>query len=343
MSAAPVDPLPLEPLAEFLDRQGLGHGPLEATRVGDGASNLTYLVERDGARVVVRRPPPPPLPPSAHDMVREARIQAGLAGTGVPVPRVLAICESDDVIGVPFYVMAVVDGINIGDELPAALDTPAERRRMGLGMADVLADLHAVDWRAAGLEGLGKPTGYLERQLRRWTGLWDVNATRDLPAFHRVGERLRATLPESPPATIVHGDYRLGNVMVSRAAPASIVAVVDWELATIGDPLADVGYLLATWSEPGATEHPMLLSPVTATGGFPTRDELARRYGAASGLEVSDLGWYQALALWKSAVFCEAIYGRYLRGERDDAWTASLGDGLPRIVDAAASCLKGGS
>jgi aminoglycoside phosphotransferase (APT) family kinase protein len=339
MTASTGELLPAEALGAFLDAHGLGRGRLEATRIGEGASNLTYIVEREGVRLVVRRPPPPPLPPSAHDMVREARIQAALAGTGVPVARVLAVCESEDVIGVPFYVMEEVDGVVVGDEVPAALDPPAERHRLGLALADALADLHAVDWRAAGLEGLGRPTGYLERQFKRWTGLWEVNATRELPAFHDVGETLRATAPESPPATIVHGDYRLGNVMVSHTAPAAVAAVVDWELATIGDPLADLGYLLATWSEPGAAEHPMLLSPVTATGGFPTRDELARRYGEASGRDSSDLGWYQALALWKSTVFCEAIYARYLRGERDDAWAGSLADGLPRIVDAAAAYL----
>jgi aminoglycoside phosphotransferase (APT) family kinase protein len=339
MTGSPADLLAPDALAAFLDSRGLGRGPLEATRIGDGASNLTYVVERDGARVVVRRPPPPPLPPSAHDMAREARIQLALADSGVPVPRVLALCESDEVMGVPFYVMEEVDGVVIGDEVPAALDAPAERHRLGLALADALADLHAVDWRAAGLEGLGKPTGYLERQLKRWTGLWEVNATRELPAFHRVGERLAATMPQSPPAAIVHGDYRLGNVMVSRTPPAEVVAVVDWELATIGDPLADLGYLLATWSEAGLPEHPMLLSRVTATAGFPTREELARRYAERAGRSISDLSWYQALALWKSAVFCEAIYGRYLRGERDDAWAGSLADGLPRMVETAAAHL----
>jgi aminoglycoside phosphotransferase (APT) family kinase protein len=165
-----TDLVPAMELEAFLDGERLGSGPLRATRIGDGASNLTYLLERDGARVVLRRPPPPPLPPSAHDMVREARIQVCLARGGVRVPRILAICEDEDVIGAPFYLMEEVVGAVITDELPPALDTPEERRRLGFELVDGLADLHAVDWRACGLERLGKATGYLERQLRRWSG-----------------------------------------------------------------------------------------------------------------------------------------------------------------------------
>ena len=339
MTLIPADLLPTSELESYLDDQGLGSGPSRATRIGDGASNLTYRVERDGTHVVLRRPPPPPLPPSAHDMVREARIQIGLARAGVRVPRVLAVCEDESVLGVPFYLMEEIEGVVVADALPAPLDRPEERRRLGFELVDSLAELHAVDWRSCGLEAIGRPRGYLERQLRRWSGLWEVNATRSLSACAEIGEKLKATLPESPPATVVHGDYRLGNVMVAPDPPARVAAILDWEMATIGDPLADLGYLVVSWSEPGAPDHPLLLTPVTEEPGFPTRAELVARYAQHTGRDVSGLGWYEAFALWKASVFCEAIYGRYLRGERDDPWAGSLCDGVPRLLEVADSYL----
>jgi aminoglycoside phosphotransferase (APT) family kinase protein len=339
MATDATELLPAAELEAYLDEQGLGSGPVRAGRIGDGASNLTYVVERDGARVVVRRPPPPPIPPSAHDMVREANVQKGVARGGVRVPKILAVCEDEDVIGAPFYVMEEIDGEVITDTLPAELDTPEERRRLGLELVDGLVALHAVDYAACGLERLGKPTGFLERQLRRWSGLWEGNATRELPEFAAIGDRLKATLPASPPATVVHGDYRLGNVMVGPDAPARLVAILDWEMATIGDPLADLGYLVATWSAPGAAEHPLLMAPVTARPGFPSRDELVERYADRSGRDVSRLAWYEAFALWKSAVFSEAIHGRYLRGERDDEWAGALREGVPRLLEVARTYL----
>jgi aminoglycoside phosphotransferase (APT) family kinase protein len=339
MTAPTTELLPTAPLEAFLDAHGLGSGPLEATRIGDGASNLTYLFERAGARVVLRRPPPPPLPPSAHDMVREARVQIGLACAGVKVPRILAVCEDEGVIGLPFYVMEEIDGVVVCDELPETLSGPDDRRRLGYEMVDALVELHAVDWAACGLEGIGKPSGYLERQLRLWTKLWDINATRELAACHALGERLLAAVPETAETTVVHGDYRLGNVMVAADPPARVAAILDWEMATLGDPLADLGYFIVSWSAPGAPEHPLLLSPATAQPGFATREELVARYAERTGRDVSRLDWYQAFALWKASVFCEAIYGRYLRHERDDSWAAALCDGVPRLLEVAESYL----
>jgi aminoglycoside phosphotransferase (APT) family kinase protein len=339
MTLEATELLPTAELEAYLDAQGLGAGPPRATRIGDGASNLTYLVERDGARIVLRRPPPPPLPPSAHDMVREANIQICLARGGVRVPKILAVCDDDSVIGAPFYVMEEIVGAVITHTVPPALDTPDERHRLGLELVDGLVDLHAVDYNACGLDRLGKPTGYLERQLRRWTGLWEVNATRELSDCFEIGELLKASMPESPPSTVVHGDYRLGNVMVGLDAPARLVAILDWEMATIGDPLADLGYLIVSWSEPGATDHPLLLSPVTDRPGFPSRAELVERYAERTGHDVSGLRWYEAFALWKASVFCEAIYGRYLRGERDDPWAGRLCDGVPRLLEVARTLL----
>jgi aminoglycoside phosphotransferase (APT) family kinase protein len=234
--------------------------------------------------------------------------------------------------------MEEVDGVVVTDELPPALEPPEERRRLGFELVDRLVELHAVDWQAHDLQ-IGKPTGYLGRQLKRWSGLWDINATRDLAACHAVGERLKATMPESPATTVVHGDYRLGNVLVAREAPARVAAILDWEMATLGDPLADLGYLAATWSEALCDEHPLLLGPVTAGEGFATREELVARYASRTGRDVSALRWYEAFALWKASVFCEAIYGRYLKGERADEWAGALCDGVPRLLEVAEGIL----
>jgi aminoglycoside phosphotransferase (APT) family kinase protein len=326
-----------EPLAEFLDSAGLGEGPLEAERVGDGHSNVTYLVRRGGERFVLRRPPRPPLPPSAHDVLREARLLTALAGTAARVPRVLAVCDDETVLGVPFYVMDEVRGTVITGEIPPALDTPEQRARIGDELIDALVEIHAVDWQAAGLDGFGKPSGYLERQLRRFTGLWEHNKTRELPIVAEVGDWLAANLPASPPATIVHGDYRLGNVMVADEPPARVVSVFDWELATIGDPLADVGYMTVTWVAPDDPDDTMFssLSGVTRQQGFPTRAELIARYEQRSGRSMHALHWYQALALWKAAVFMEGNYKRFLAGNSDDSFMAFFDEGVPALAEKA--------
>src|SRR4051794_29771783 len=203
--------LPLAELESYLDAQGIGHGPAKAERIGDGASNLTYLVEREGARVVVRRPPPPPLPPSAHDMVREARVQTCLKRGGVRVPEILAVCEDDSVIGAPFYVMEEIVGAVVCDSLPPALDTPEQRRKLGLELVDGLAELHAVDYRSCGLETLGRPTGYRGRRLRRRAGLGEVNATRELKACAGIGGSVKARIRDGPLLTGFRGAYRLGS------------------------------------------------------------------------------------------------------------------------------------
>src|SRR4051812_47434602 len=200
MTLEATELLPTAELEAYLDAHGLGSGPLRAARIGDGASNVTYLVERDGARVVLRRPPPPPLPPSAHDMVREANIQICLRRGGVRVPKILAVCEDDSVIGAPFYVMEEIVGAIITDGVPEAIDTPDERRRLGFELVDGLVDLHAVDYTACGLDRLGKPTGHPQRPLRPRAGLWGVNATREPARRPQDGGRAQADRAQSPPA-----------------------------------------------------------------------------------------------------------------------------------------------
>ena len=327
-----------EPLVEYLDEQGLGSGGIEAERIGEGHSNVTYLLTRDGGeRLVLRRPPRPPLPPSAHDVLRESRVLRAVENTDVPAPRVLAVCEDESILGVPFYVMEYMEGDVITTAIPSELDTEEERRLIGEELVDALVEVHRVDWRACGLEGFGKPTGYLDRQLRRFGGLWEHNKTRELPVVQEVAEWLEQNKPESPDATIVHGDYRLGNTMVGRGAPARLVAIFDWELATIGDPLADVAYMTVTWVQHDDPSDTMFssLSAVTREPGFPTREEMIARYEERSGRSMGALNWYQALALWKAAVFMEGNYKRFKAGTTDDAWLAEFDRGVPALAEKA--------
>jgi aminoglycoside phosphotransferase (APT) family kinase protein len=272
-------------------------------------------------------------------MLREARVVAALRDAGARVPRVVLVCGDDAVLGVPFYVMDYLDGVVVTDRLPAALDTAQDRRRLGLDLVDALAEIHAVDWRACGLADFGRPDGYLQRQVRRFAALWEHNKTRELPPVADLAAALDRGRPEPADATVVHGDYRLGNAIVRSSPPARILAVVDWELSTIGDPLADVGYLIATYSDAASPRTPLELSPVTRSPGFPTRAELVERYASITRRAVGGLGWYEALALWKAAVFCEAIYARYLRGERNDPFSRSLADGVPALLEAASDAL----
>jgi aminoglycoside phosphotransferase (APT) family kinase protein len=333
-----------EPLEAFLDRHGIGEGRLEAERIGEGHSNFTFLVSRGDARVVLRRPPRPPLPPSAHDVLREARLLRALESTDVRVPRVLAVGEDESVLGVPFYVMEEMRGTVVTSDVPPALDTEEGRRRLCEELVDALVEVHAVDWRACGLEGYGKPTGYLERQVRRFTGLWDYNKTREVPVVEEVRDWLADNLPESPESTIVHGDYRLGNVMVADEPPARLVAIFDWELSTIGDPLADVGYLTVTWaqSDDPADNTFARLSAATRKPGFMTRAELTARYEERSGRSVSALNWYQALAMWKAAVFMEGNFKRYTLGASDDPYLALFDEGVPALAEKAREVARAG-
>ena len=337
-AAAAREPLlVLEPLQAFLDAAGVGRGPVTAEPIGDGHSNVTYALARDGARVVLRRPPRGPLPPSAHDVLREARLLALLRPAGVRVPEVLAVCEDREVVGAPFYVMERVDGEVLTGALPAALDDAAGRAAVGAELVDALAELHAVDLDAAGLTGFGAPDGYLERQVRRFRGLLERTATRPLPLLEQVADWLDANRPRTPRTTVVHGDYRLGNVLFSASAPARLEAVLDWELAALGDPLADLGYLTAMWAVAGEESNVMLdLTPVTRLPGFLTREELAARYAQRSGLDPAALGWYQALAVWKAAIFLEGSYRRYLAGSTDDPYFGRLGEGVPQLARTAA-------
>ncbi|MBV9714651.1 MAG: phosphotransferase family protein [Solirubrobacterales bacterium] len=332
--------LVLDPLREFLDRAGLAApGELAAAPIGEGHSCVTFALSTG---VVLRRPPRGPLPPSAHDVLREARLLRALEPTPVRVPEILAVCEDLSVIGAPFYVMELIEGEVITSSLPAPLHTPGEANRIADELIDALVELHAVDWAAVGLEGFGKPTGYLERQLRRFGGLWEHNRTRELPAFEQVGSWLAAHRPESPPATVVHGDYRLGNTIYAGDAPARLLAILDWEMATIGDPLADLGYLMTHWFQDDDPASRFNLQSVTQQPGFPTRHELIERYRERSGRAVGELDWYVTLALWKAVVFMEGNYKRAIEGSTDDPYLKSFGEGVVELAERALAVTRDG-
>ncbi|MGZ4299969.1 MAG: phosphotransferase family protein, partial [Solirubrobacteraceae bacterium] len=307
--------LVLEPLREFLSAHALdAPSDLSAVPVGDGHSNVTVVLSTD---VILRRPPRGPLPPSAHDVLREARLLTALEPTAVRSPRVLAVCDDDAVIGAPFYVMERVRGEVITEELPAPLDTPEYRGRIADELIDALVELHATDWPTLGREGFGRPTGDRERQLRRFNGLWEVNRTREIEELEEVGHWLADNISESPPATIVHGDYRLGNTMFAEGAPPRLAAILDWEMATIGDPLADIGYLMVHWVHSSDVKSRFAMHTVTDRPGFPTRQEMVARYEQRSGRSVQSLNWYVTLAMWKASVFMEGNYKRAVMGTTD--------------------------
>ena len=306
----------LDRLAAFLGEHDLGGELTRVERIGvPGGSNFSFLLETERGRFVLRRPPRPPLPPSAHDMVREARLQVALAAQGVKVPPIAAVGVDASVLGAPFYVMPFLEG--------AIGDTVAPEPELVDDLVDTLAAIHAVDVQAPGLADFIRPGDYAERQVRRWTGLWDLNATRDLPV-PELARRMAERIPAAWPLAVVHGDYRLGNVIVA-GEPPRIAAVLDWEMGAIGDARADVGYLVSTWAPPP---------------GFPAATDLVARYEAATGHALERLAWFEALALWKASVFCEAIYGRFVRGELGDAPQAErFRESVPELVAGAFAAL----
>jgi aminoglycoside phosphotransferase (APT) family kinase protein len=337
-----VDP---DALAAFLrERLPGGDGDLAIERQRAGHSNETFFLRWGGRDLVLRRPPRGAFLPTAHDVGREHRVLAALASTPVRAPRPVLWCEDPSVIGAPFYLMERVGGDVIRDRLPPPFaDHPAARARVGDEMVDALAELHAVDWRAVGLEGFGRPQGYLVRQVRRWGGQLDLTEplTRPVPDLHRLRAWLEERLPAEGDATIVHGDYKLDNVAFDGAG--RLVAVLDWEMSTIGDPLADLGWMLSFWSEPG--EEPgfeLDEEGLTRLPGFRSRAELVARYEGRTDGPVGDLTFYVVLAGWKLAILLEGSYARHLAGMTDDPFFARLGEGVPGLAARALAVARAG-
>lgn len=337
-AALTMPPLIVEETVEkYLDLHGIGSGPLVIEPIGEGQSNATFRIRREKADVILRRGPRPPLPKSTHDMVREARVQTALADSGYPVPHIRAVHTEDDLLGVPFYVMDRLDGEVVTSELPERFEPLERRRALVVEAVDTLAHLHSLDVGQSPLKRLGRPEGYLERQIGMFAKLWPQNTQRNIPLVGELSTWLSDNLPQTQRHGVIHGDYRIGNLMVSRNDQPQVQAVLDWEMATLGDPLADLGYLVATYATPGAMPTVMELSTVTREAGFPSRAELVELYAQKSNLDLSSLHWYQTLALWKAAIFCEAIYTRWLRGERpdDEGFGRRLEDGVPELLDSA--------
>jgi aminoglycoside phosphotransferase (APT) family kinase protein len=335
LSSPPL--LIVDAVAEFLDSRGLGSGPLSWARIGEGQSNVTYQIRRASEVFVLRRGPRPPLPKSTHDMIREARIQQLVRRQGVPVPEILAICEDEFVIGVPFYIMTFIDGTIITESIPASLGSVEQREATSVAALDTMVRLHQVDVSAGELAAFGRPEGYLRRQVERFSALWEVNTTRNLPDVARIGAWLESNIPDSQAAAVIHGDFRTGNLMFAPESPARVLAILDWEMATVGDPLADLGYLTATYAESGSVPTPLELTTVTREPGYLNREQLISRYRERMNLELDALPWYQTLALWKASIFCEAIYTRWLNGERphDTGFGPSLEAGVPQLLEGA--------
>jgi aminoglycoside phosphotransferase (APT) family kinase protein len=332
----------IDALERWLDERSLGSGSIEATPLEGGHSNVSIRIQRGDLDAVVRRPPRPPLPPGAHDVIREAQLLRALERTDVPAPRIYATCESDEVLGAPFAVMEFVPGYVIGSALPPALEPALERRNAAESFIGALTAVHAVDVRASGLEWLGRPGSYLERQLRRFSGSWKINRTRQLTSMDELERRLMARVPVSSETTLVHGDARLGNAIFAPEAPAHLAALLDWEMATLGDPLADLGYLSAAWTDVGQRDVPMFhLSSATASEGFPTLTELISLYEQTTGRSAEALPWYFALACWKSAVFMEGNYRRALVGSSDDPFALGFRTGVEELAELGLSAIRG--
>lgn len=303
--------------------EGATGAALDAALISGGRSNLTYTISDGAHEWVLRRPPLGHVLPTAHDMAREFKVLTALAPTDVPVPRTLAFCDDDAVNDAPFYVMEKVDGQILRSPSEFAALDAEQARRCSEALVDVLAQIHEVDYAAVGLDDFGRPDGYLERQVRRWGEQWERSKTRDLPAIDELARRLRASLPESPAPTIVHGDYRLDNTMLAPDDPGRIVAVLDWEMATLGDPLADVGLFLLYWAR-DESSAPAVGVPIDIGAGFLARDEVIERYAKHSGRDVSQLDFYEVLAAYKLAIILEGIHARFLMGK-------TLGDGFEHI------------
>jgi aminoglycoside phosphotransferase (APT) family kinase protein len=307
--------------------------------ISGGKSNLTYRVACDAGEVILRRPPLGNILPTAHDMGREYRVMTALDGTAVPVPRTFHLGDADGPLGASFYLMERVVGHICRNAVPAGYaDAPEDRREIGGALVDVLADLHTVNPAAVGLAEFGRPAGFMERQLRRWSQQWEASKTAELPALDKLRDDLSASLPEQRASAIVHGDYRLDNTILHPTEVGAIVAVLDWEMSTLGDPLSDLGAMLAYWSEAEDSEvlrRARIMAPVTAAEGFPTRAEIIERYACRTGADLSDIGWYQSFAYFKLAVVCQGIAARAAGG-------SMVGGGFDKAEGLVAPLIEAG-
>lgn len=311
-------------------------GPLRVEQFRGGHANLTYAISFGERELVLRRPPLGPVAPKSHDMVREFRALSGLAPLFPPAPKVLHLCEDQSVIGAVFFVMERRRGMVIRQEWPAEMgDDPDKRRKASEALVDALADMHRIDATRPELATLGKPEGFVERQVKGWYERWQRAKTRDIPVMDELCGILAEHIPKSVGVAVLHNDWKLDNTMYDPGDLSRIVAVFDWDMTTVGDPLIDLGTLLGYWAEPEDDVPRGTGIGVTALPGFLRRSELAERYAKRTGFDLSGLAFYETFALFKTAVVLEQIYVRFVRGQTQDERFKLLGPHVPLLADAA--------
>ncbi|MCW2994142.1 MAG: aminoglycoside phosphotransferase [Conexibacter sp.] len=337
-ASAPTEPV-AEPLASWLATALGDPGPFALQRISGGNSNETLLLRSPAADRILRRPPHDAIDASAHDMAREHRLLVAMAQTDVPAPAPLALCDDLAIVPAPALIMEAVPGVALTNELPPSYaDTPETTRAIGEAIVDGLALLHSADWRAAGLEGLGRPDGFLDRQVGRWGRQLERYRVRELPWHAELGDWLAANQPPDGAPGILHGDFHIDNCLLTRDAPIAVAAIIDWEMATIGDPLLDVGLFLAFWGDERPAEPAMPKVQAVSRGrGAPPRAELAARYEERSGRSLEHLDWYMTLAFWKLATIVEGAYAQFLAGALTTPYARDLEHDVPRLLAEAAT------
>ncbi len=329
-------------LEEFLRANVSGlDGAMEVRQFHGGHANLTYDVRFGDRELVLRRPPLGPVAPKSHDMRREFRALDALAPLFPYSPRPVVLCEDEDVIGAIFFVMERARGIVVRGAWPEALgEEPALRRRMAESLVDALADLHTVDTTRPEIAALGRPEGFVERQVKGWHGRWEQARTRDIPLMDEMASWLGERIPPAERVSVLHNDYKLDNAMFAIDDPGRLVAIVDWDMTSLGDPLVDLGTLLGYWSEAADAMPRGTGGSVTMLPGFPTRDEVSERYAARTGTNLTQLPWFETFALFKTAVVLEQIYVRFVKGQTQDERFKALGEFVPQLAKAAKACAE---